>query len=109
MADTPSLMDGPAIEHGIPEPGSYCCRICYDGEVDDDEMLIPCQCAGSMSYVHRGCLDEWRKTSFEIKAISHCTLCGFEFRIEDASGRVVEDTRKEVPSPPNLSCRHISM
>lgn len=36
------------------------CRICLlDGPGDDDPLITPCQCKGSIEYVHLGCLRHW--------------------------------------------------
>ena len=34
------------------------CRICL--EEDDKEYISPCLCKGSLKYVHRDCLKQWR-------------------------------------------------
>ena len=41
---------------------SPCCRICHDNE-NSSNLIKPCKCSGSLSYVHIGCLQEWRATS----------------------------------------------
>lgn len=41
---------------------SACCRICLlegSGEDDFDPLIRPCQCKGSIEYVHLGCLRHW--------------------------------------------------
>ncbi len=51
------------------------CRICYD---DDPKktLISPCQCSGTMQYVHRECLLEWLKNSPR----SHrCEICHEEY------------------------------
>ena len=51
------------------------CRICYD---DDPKktLISPCQCSGTMQYVHRECLLEWLKSSPR----SHrCEICHEEY------------------------------
>ena len=62
------------------------CRICFQENDDDEDPLIsPCKCAGSMKYVHLGCLRQWltrnenkkiapHVTSYTWKAF-HCDLC----------------------------------
>lgn len=52
------------------------CRICYE-ELEEPvvvgkDVLSPCACDGSVRYVHRACLEKWRKIS--LKA-DHCTIC----------------------------------
>ena len=39
------------------------CRICHDDAVDNNERVIsPCKCAGTMKWVHKSCLNIWRKS-----------------------------------------------
>ena len=40
------------------------CRICYMGETDKkiNPLIKPCQCSGSMKYIHYECLLHWLKT-----------------------------------------------
>ena len=36
------------------------CRICLsEGPTDDDPLICPCECTGSIRYVHAGCLGHW--------------------------------------------------
>lgn len=36
------------------------CRICLlEGSQEDDPLITPCQCKGSIEYVHLGCLRHW--------------------------------------------------
>ncbi|OLQ00129.1 ERAD-associated E3 ubiquitin-protein ligase doa10 [Symbiodinium microadriaticum] len=61
------------------------CRICLEGELEDDELLAPCLCRGSSKYVHRGCLDSWRISGFDPKTVTHCGTCKAKFRLEEPS------------------------
>lgn len=59
----------------------HCCRICFESEETPENPLIsPCKCTGSMRYIHRSCLDEWRVNSFNPKALVGCTTCHSPFR-----------------------------
>mmetsp|Transcript_127303 Transcript_127303/g.249461 ORF Transcript_127303/g.249461 Transcript_127303/m.249461 type:complete len:419 (+) Transcript_127303:75-1331(+) len=41
---------------------STLCRICLlEGPGEDDPLITPCQCKGSIEYVHLGCLRHWIK------------------------------------------------
>ncbi|XP_028811877.1 E3 ubiquitin-protein ligase MARCH3 [Denticeps clupeoides] len=53
------------------------CRICHDGSGAGD-LLSPCECAGSLAMVHRGCLEHWLTAS----NTSRCELCRFEFALD---------------------------
>ena len=43
------------------------CRICYVGEVKEEEnpLLCPCKCKGSMKYIHYKCLKNWLSSKIE--------------------------------------------
>ena len=47
------------------------CRICYEGETDENPLLTPCRCAGSVAHVHADCLRAWRR----VKPTAACELC----------------------------------
>ena len=65
------------------------CRVCFCGESDgdgpDDELIVPCRCAGTMLYVHRSCLDSCRVGGFDPSALTRCSLCKTDYVIEDAT------------------------
>uniref|UniRef100_A0A914CJA0 RING-CH-type domain-containing protein n=1 Tax=Acrobeloides nanus TaxID=290746 RepID=A0A914CJA0_9BILA len=46
------------------------CRICMDGEQPSD-LISPCDCRGSMSFVHRHCLDQW----YAMRRNESCDTC----------------------------------
>ena len=47
-----------------------CCRVCQCN--GDEEILInPCNCSGSVKWVHESCLVQWMKSSFK----DSCELC----------------------------------
>ncbi|KAL8287429.1 hypothetical protein RQP46_003287 [Phenoliferia psychrophenolica] len=46
------------------------CRVCRSG-VEDGPLFYPCQCTGSIRYVHEPCLNEWLARSKKTK----CELC----------------------------------
>jgi len=60
------------------------CRICLlEGSTEDDPLISPCACKGSIEYVHLGCLRHWIKgrlnfsdnsTSFFYRPLA-CELC----------------------------------
>lgn len=59
------------------------CRICYDDEPNN--LIQPCNCAGSAAFVHKECLLKWLETSGR----TNCEICHFEYDIveveEDAN------------------------
>jgi len=56
------------------------CRICFDGVVDDNDPLIrPCSCTGSMRFTHKLCLQKWRMRSSNSKAAWRCEVCNTKY------------------------------
>jgi hypothetical protein len=51
--DTGDAQQDPSIAH-------LQCRICLcEGPADDDPLICPCECAGSIRYVHSRCIGKW--------------------------------------------------
>lgn len=44
------------------------CRICYQEETNEEDMIVPCKCKNTMRYIHPDC---WKSSQF------HCTICNF--------------------------------
>jgi E3 ubiquitin-protein ligase DOA10 len=68
-------------------PGTEC-RICLFADPSDD-LIAPCRCSGSMKFVHRNCVDEFRATKLG-RAFTHCPQCHFEYVV-----RIDDDTDEE--------------
>jgi len=54
------------------------CRICYDYENEsenNEDLVSPCSCIGSLRYVHASCLNRWRALNIENKNRNMCQLC----------------------------------
>ncbi|XP_012554962.1 uncharacterized protein LOC100206214 isoform X1 [Hydra vulgaris] len=47
-----------------------CCRICQC-DTTEDKLISPCNCCGSVKWVHQSCLVQWMKSSFK----DSCELC----------------------------------
>ena len=44
----------------------YPCRICYSEEdLNENPLISPCKCSGSMKYIHYNCLKNWLKSKIE--------------------------------------------
>jgi E3 ubiquitin-protein ligase MARCH1/8 len=39
------------------------CRICHGEEVNLKNFITPCNCSGTLRYVHHSCLNKWLKTN----------------------------------------------
>ncbi|KAI8143308.1 hypothetical protein BJV82DRAFT_612278 [Fennellomyces sp. T-0311] len=58
------------------------CRICGDGEEDQENALIrPCKCKGSMMYIHIDCLNRWRAMSPRQESHVQCDLCHYHYNV----------------------------
>lgn len=50
----------------------FSCRICLCEAEEDNPFVTPCECAGSMQFVHIQCLQQWLRSRFETKTPSQC-------------------------------------
>jgi len=55
------------------------CRICFEGPSKDEPLFQPCDCKGSVAYVHHSCLSKWVSDSQRMT----CELCQGNFRVPD--------------------------
>jgi len=60
------------------------CRICFDtgNGCGVGRLFSPCECRGSMRYVHVGCLDEWRCSATNDSAYYRCDSCHYNYRLQ---------------------------
>ncbi|KAK2823544.1 hypothetical protein Q7C36_020144 [Tachysurus vachellii] len=61
------------------------CRICHDGG-GQEELLSPCECAGTLGTIHRSCLEHWLSAS----STSFCELCHFQFSVQRKARPLLE-------------------
>lgn len=54
---------------------SIICRICHNGD-SFERLITPCNCKGTLGYVHRHCLENWLSRS----GLTHCELCKYIFK-----------------------------
>lgn len=54
------------------------CRICFDDN-DQRNLISPCLCSGSSKYIHKHCLEEWRRTS-QLNYY-RCPTCHYHYKI----------------------------
>ena len=47
------------------------CRICLERGEPDSYMCVPCNCLGSVRYIHRECLEEWIRQC----GATECEIC----------------------------------
>lgn len=56
--------------------GEKFCRICADADQVGNQLVSPCECKGTIRYVHQGCLKE----SIRITRKLNCTICRRDYR-----------------------------
>jgi len=57
------------------------CRNCHE-DAPRCDLIAPCHCSGSIKWVHRSCLDEWRAVSPNAASFSRCDVCNAEYKME---------------------------
>lgn len=58
------------------------CRICLADQDPEGDLISPCLCSGSVRWVHRHCLDEWRAQEIRPNSFEQCELCQFRYETE---------------------------
>lgn len=63
------------------DPNAPMCKICHLNAKDLDPLITPCRCAGTMRYIHCGCLMRWLEISSKRtrKPLS-CELCQYNYQ-----------------------------
>ena len=74
-AHSSSAADGGEVGDNVSKKEQTMCWICYD--TDDDGMVSPCECRGSMRWVHARCLLQWvtSNTADETRERLRCPHC----------------------------------
>uniref|UniRef100_A0A8C4R8K1 RING-type E3 ubiquitin transferase n=1 Tax=Eptatretus burgeri TaxID=7764 RepID=A0A8C4R8K1_EPTBU len=54
------------------------CRICHCEGDEENVLIMPCHCTGSLRFVHQSCLQQWIKSS----DTRCCELCKYDFIME---------------------------
>ena len=57
------------------------CRICHEGDTEDDKLISPCSCSGSMGLIHRTCIEKWLSTVNQ----DTCEICKEKFLVSKHS------------------------
>jgi hypothetical protein len=61
-------------ESNSQKSGIKVCKIClFDNEDKENVMISPCECSGSMKYVHANCLRIWMSNKVSVKSNDTCT------------------------------------
>lgn len=60
--------------------GEILCRICKeDGTLE--ELSAPCNCSGSIRWVHSTCLKRWIESRTDFDNYDKCEICNYPFKI----------------------------
>uniref|UniRef100_A0A4W3HWT8 RING-type E3 ubiquitin transferase n=1 Tax=Callorhinchus milii TaxID=7868 RepID=A0A4W3HWT8_CALMI len=54
------------------------CRICHCEGDEENPLITPCRCTGTLRFVHQACLHQWIKSS----DTRCCELCKYDFIME---------------------------
>ena len=60
------------------------CRFCFESNNEED-LIVPCRCSGTMEYVHRACLQEWRSQDVNSNNFTRCNQCLYEYQISNTT------------------------
>ena len=75
LLDTTMISDEVDLDPA-PRKSQCTCRICLSEEEREDNLLIsPCKCDGSVKYIHMRCLQEWMRSKSEVKTKGFITRC----------------------------------
>merc|ERR1719401_2760202 len=69
---------------------SGACRLCFE---EGGELIAPCLCKGTSKWIHRSCLNTWRVSGSNPRALTNCCECGFQYRLQ--LRRVISSTGEE--------------
>lgn len=71
------------IKSGEP---SFCCRIClkesFNNISEENPLISPCKCSGSMKFIHLKCLNKWMKSKMNTDNYNCITLLWKNFECE---------------------------
>jgi hypothetical protein len=69
-----SFNEGQLVNHTGP-----ICRICFEAQADDNLLITPCKCTGSVKFIHEECLKAWLLSKqTDLKTVT-CELCLAKF------------------------------
>ena len=59
------------LEYTVPTE----CRICFSSSPSQGQLITPCDCSGSLQYVHENCLSHWRTIEEGHRPRATCEVC----------------------------------
>ncbi|KAL0278229.1 UNVERIFIED_CONTAM: hypothetical protein PYX00_000106 [Menopon gallinae] len=80
------------------------CRICQGPSAATNYLVSPCNCKGTLAFVHFSCLEKWLNTSSRIS----CELCSFQYdTLQTRRYSLLESLRLWIRHPVNW--RHLQV
>ncbi|KAG8566705.1 hypothetical protein GDO81_013345 [Engystomops pustulosus] len=84
------------------------CRICLmGGETTENHLIAPCQCSGSLKYVHTECFKKWLlakiKSGAELNTVRTCEMCKEKVKCEFEGFDLNEHYRKHQETQASLN------
>ncbi|XP_075702759.1 putative E3 ubiquitin-protein ligase MARCHF10 isoform X1 [Rhinoderma darwinii] len=84
------------------------CRICLMGvETTENHLIAPCQCSGSLKYVHTECIKKWLlakiKSGAELNTVIICEMCKQKVECEIEGFNLSEHYRKHQETQATLN------
>ncbi|KAM3921540.1 uncharacterized protein RB166_010943 [Leptodactylus fuscus] len=84
------------------------CRICLmGGESTENHLIAPCQCSGSLKYVHTECMKKWLlakiKSGAELNMVRTCEMCKEKVECEFEGFNLREHYRKHQETQASLN------
>ena len=58
------------------------CRICFEIETSQNPLISPCECSGSMKYIHEECLKKWICSKTRDPKTFSCDVCKQSLQME---------------------------
>jgi hypothetical protein len=57
------------------------CRICFE---ENGELISPCNCKGTLQYVHPKCLSKWRTSAYSVVSPTYttCPQCKCDYTVK---------------------------
>jgi len=91
----PSYTKGPVQPHPTYHPNSHAM---------ENPLISPCECSGSMAFVHYLCIEQWRCRSRHPKARRglNCETCGKPYALPPPSARPVDNEDWLEAMPPHV-------
>ena len=59
------------------------CRICLQENYMVEDLIKPCSCDGTQKFVHRSCLEEWRRHSVDTDNYNRCPDCHTNYKFKE--------------------------